>query len=138
MLKLERFRSVCRFFVVVAALGLMPGCRTMGSVVDGHEAHDVTEQVYPVSPAEAQVIARKVLAENGAETIHEEPGRLLASWSVLPEHYGSFAGVTITPESTGCRLAVVTRRKFKFQIFTSLTESGFHREFERHLRAPRS
>jgi hypothetical protein len=26
MLKLERFQSVCRFFVVVAALGLMPGC----------------------------------------------------------------------------------------------------------------
>ncbi len=96
MSRITRSLAACRVFLVVAALGVMPGCRTMGSVVDGHEAHDVTEADYPISPAEAQRIARKVLAENGAETIHEESGRLLASWSLLPEHYGSFAGVILS------------------------------------------
>ena len=48
-------RLAFRFLVATTLVVAVPGCRTMGSVVDGHDAHEVTEEVYPVSPADAQV-----------------------------------------------------------------------------------
>lgn len=116
--------------VLITALG--SGCSTMQDVVQAKESgREGVTQTYPVAPNQAWDIAKTVFRWEGADAIeeHRDQGYMLTSSGINLVSYGTVMGAWIEPAGPGSKVTVVTKRRVQTNLFTTLTESTFHRRF---------
>ena len=114
------------FFLLLTPL--ISGCATMSDVARAKD--EGTAKVYPVNTAQAGEIAKTVFRWEGADTIEETEGYMLASSKTILGTMGALMGVWIDPvDKDNTRVTVVTKRKVATNNATTLTEITFHKRF---------
>jgi hypothetical protein len=119
-----------RIAVALAALCLTAGCATLSDVVQSKNEGMV--QVYPVTGDQAWAIALRVFRWEGSDAIeeHRSEGYMLTSSGINFYSYGTVMGAWIEPLGPAeTKVTVVTKRRLQTNVFTTLTESTFHRRF---------
>ena len=123
-------KRVGRWIAFVALCNAVSGCATLADVVRSKD--EGTVQVYPVNGDQAWMIAMTVFRWEGADAIeeHRSEGYMLTSSGMNLVSYGTVMGAWIEPITDGqTKVAVVTKRRIQTNIFTTLTETTFHRRF---------
>jgi hypothetical protein len=114
---------------------LLSACSTMADVV-GHQ-NEGTTRAYELSSDQAWELAKIVFRTEGADAIeeHREEGYMLTSSGSNFYSKGAVMGAWLEPDS-GNRISVtvLTKRRVKTNIFTTLTEGTFHRRFAQGVR----
>jgi hypothetical protein len=114
----------------VLILGSLSACATRADVVQ--EKDQGKSIVYPVTFDQAWTIAMTVLRWEGADAIeeHQEQRYMVTGSGMNLVSYGSLMGVWIDPTPYGqIKVTVVTKRRVQTKVFTTLTETTFHRRF---------
>ena len=109
---------------------LLAGCATLSNVVRAKD--EGTAQVYPVTFEQAWTITRTVFRWEGTDAIeeHKDEQYMLTSSGVNLVTAGTVMGAWVDPQPDGqMKVTVVTKRRNQTNIFTSLTETTFHRRF---------
>jgi hypothetical protein len=122
----------------MATLGLA-GCATMAQVIGQKE--EGTSQVYSVTADQAWEIAKVVFRTEGADAIeeHRAEGYMLTSSGINLVSYGAVMGAWVEPLGEGkTKVTVLTKRRVTVNLFTTLTESTFHRRFAQAVDLVRS
>jgi hypothetical protein len=129
-------RSLARLTLtplLVGALLASSGCANLNDVVQAKELRkEGTTRSYAVAPDRAYDIARTVFRWEGADAIedHRDKYYLLTSSGANAYTQGTVMGAWIEPDGQGgSQVTVVTKRRIQTNLFTSLTESTFHRRF---------
>ena len=122
------------FLIAVLALGaLASGCATLNDVVQAKQSgREGTTRDYAVSPDQAWEISKTVFRWEGADAIeeHREQGYMLTSSGLNFVSYGTVMGAWVEPASPSLtRVTVVTKRRVQTGLFTTLTETTFHKRF---------
>ncbi len=109
---------------------LLAGCATLADVV--REKDEGTAKVYPVTFDQAWTIAKTVFRWEGTDAIeeHREERYMLTSTGMNLITFGTVMGAWVDPMPDGqVKVTAVTKRRVQTNIFTSLTETTFHRRF---------
>lgn len=123
-------RNKLGFAGVVAAFVAIAGCATLADVVQRKD--EGTVKVYPVTADQAWVIAKAVFRWEGSDAIeeHRDEGYMLTSSGMNLVTFGTVMGAWIEPLSDQqTKVTVVTKRRVQTNLFTTLTETTFHRRF---------
>lgn len=119
----------------IALSAVLSACSTMADVVGNK--NDGTARVYDVSSDRAWELAKIVFRTEGADAIeeHRDQSYMLTSSGSNFYSSGAVMGAWIEP-SGGNRMnvTVVTKRRVKTNLFTTLTEGTFHRRFAQGVR----
>ena len=111
----------------------MTACSTMQDVVQAkQDGSEGTSETYAVTEAQAWDIAKTVFRWEGSDAIeeHREQHYMLTSSGMNLVSYGAVMGAWIEPvRDTSSKVTVVTKRRVKVNLATTLTESTFHRRF---------
>jgi hypothetical protein len=114
---------------------ILSACSTMADVVD--HKHEGTAMVYELTSDQAWELAKVVLRTEGADAIeeHRDQGYMLTSSGSNFYSRGAVMGAWVEPYS-GNRMVVtvLTKRRVKTNLFTTLTEGTFHRRFAQGVR----
>jgi hypothetical protein len=125
----------------VACCGILNvSCQGRGAVVDAYEAGDGDRKTYSVTVDQAWEISKRVLLWEKAGSIEEyrEKNHLMASFGMSAVSWGSRAGVWIEKTGEESAVTVVCKRKMALGIATRMTESTFHRWFDRGVKILKS
>ncbi len=119
--------------LMVLASIVATGCATINDVVAAKEAgrEGVTVE-YDVTPDQAWEIAKTVFRWEGADAIeeHRAEGYMLTSSGMNLISPGTVMGAWVEkglPHKT--KVTIVTKRRMQTNLFTTLTESTFHKRF---------
>ncbi|MHC4549291.1 MAG: hypothetical protein ACYTEZ_10995 [Planctomycetota bacterium] len=115
----------------LAASLLLLGCATLQDALESKD--DGTAQVYPVTEAQAWEISRKVLRWEGADVIEDDRENQMMLTGTGPSDFLSGTVMVAWIEPLGpqeTKVTVVTKRRYKLSIFTSLTEGTYHQRFQ--------
>jgi hypothetical protein len=128
-MKLLKVTAICMF----AACVTLSGCATINDVVAAKESgREGTTQEYAVTQDQAWDIARTVFRWEGTDAIeeHRAEGYMLTSSGMSIGTAGAVMGAWVAEGSNGnTKVTVVTKRRVQTNLFTSLTETTFHRRF---------
>jgi hypothetical protein len=119
--------------IIIGALMFIAGtsgCATLSDVVGKKD--DGTSQVYSVSVDQAWEIAKVVFRTEGTDAIeeHRAEGYMLSSSGMNLVSWGAVMGAWVEPVVEGqTKVTVLTKRRITVNLFTTLTESTFHRRF---------
>jgi hypothetical protein len=118
--------------IIAGVLGvlLMAGCATLADVVRAKD--EGTAKMCPVTFDQAWTIAKAVFRWEGADAIeeHKDERYMLTSSGMNLVTYGAVMGAWVDPQPDGqMNVTVVTKRRIQTNIFTTLTETTFHRRF---------
>jgi hypothetical protein len=112
---------------------MLSGCASLNDVVREKESGSGgVAKTYPVTSDQAWKIAKAVFRWEGADGIeeHQDQGYMLTSSGVNAYSYGAVMGAWVKPVSNeSTEVTVVTKRRIKTSIFTTLTEDTFHNRF---------
>jgi len=122
---------------LLAVLFFVAGCASMDSVVAAKKEGEGVSKIYPVSSNQAWKIAKKVFQwkETGSIREHKSRGYMLTStgWNFISQ--GTVMGAWIKPMGNGkTKVTVITKRKYMLDLFTSMTEDGFHVRFAKGVK----
>ena len=120
---------------VLVFIASITGCATLADVIGKKD--DGTSQVYPVTADQAWEIAKAVFRTEGADAIeeHRDEGYMLTSSGMNLVSWGAVMGAWIEPVADGqTKVTVLTKRRITVNLFTTLTESTFHRRFSQAVR----
>lgn len=124
------FRTALAALVFLAFLS---GCATMSDVQRvKEEGSEGTVKTYSVSADQAWDIAKTVFRWEGADAIeeHREEGYMLTSSGPDLVSWGAVMGAWIKPVSDeATEVTVVSKRRITVNLFTTMTESTFHKRF---------
>lgn len=127
-----RFHHIASVALLGAA-SLLSACSTMQDVVQAKESgEEGTSKTYAVTENQAWDIARTVFRWEGADAIeeHRDQHYMLTSSGINLVSYGAVMGAWIEPVSKNdTKVTVVTKRRIKVNIATTLTETTFQRRF---------
>lgn len=114
-------------------LAILSGCATMSDVQRvKEEGSEGTVKTYPVSADQAWDIAKTVFRWEGADAIeeHREEGYMLTSSGPDLVSWGAVMGAWIKPVGNEtAEVTVVSKRRITVNLFTTMTESTFHKRF---------
>jgi len=117
--------------VALVFLAILSGCATMSDVQRvKEEGSEGTVKTYPVSAGQAWDIAKTVFRWEGADAIeqHREEGYMLTSSGPDLVSWGAVMGAWIKPVSDeATEVTVVSKRRITVNLFTTMTESTFHK-----------
>ena len=119
----------------IALSAVISACSTMADVVGNK--NDGTSRVYDVSADQAWELAKIVFRTEGADAIeeHRDQGYMLTSSGSNFYSRGAVMGAWIEPYGENrMNVTVVTKRRVKTNLFTTLTEGTFHRRFAQGIR----
>lgn len=124
------------FFLLSLAL---TQCTTVGDVIESKEQGGGTTKTYALSYDKAWDMTKQIFRREGGETIEEnlDEGYMLTTTTARFHTWGTLMGawlVEVQPNET--RVTVVTKRRGPTNIFTVLTENGFHRELSESANLP--
>ena len=125
-------RIILGLLVVLAGL---TGCQTLSDVVKAKD--EGTSQVYPIEPDQAWKIATTVFRWEGSDAIeeHRAEGYMLTSSGMNLVTAGTVMGAWVEPVAQGqTKVTVVTKRRVVTNLFTTLTETTFHRRFSQAVK----
>jgi hypothetical protein len=108
----------------------LTGCRTLADVTRAKD--EGTSQIYSVDADQAWKIAMTVFRWEGSDAIeeHRAEGYMLTSSGATVGTMGAVMGAWIDPVIEGqTKVTVVTKRRVATNLFTTLTETTFHRRF---------
>jgi hypothetical protein len=114
---------------------VLSACSTMADVV-GHK-YEGTTGSYELSSDQAWELAKVVFRTEGADAIeeHRDEGYILTSSGSNFYSRGAVMGAWIEPHSGNrMNVTVLTKRRVKTNLFTTLTEGTFHRRFAQGVR----
>lgn len=116
--------------VSLSLLLTLSGCATMQDVVQ--DKAEGTTKNYPVSEAQAWEISKTVFRWEGSDAIeeHKDQHYMLTSSGLNLVSYGAVMGAWIDSlNAENTKVTVVTKRRVKLNIATTLTETTFHNRF---------
>jgi hypothetical protein len=114
----------------ILAFAIVAGCATMSDVIQSKDQG--VSQTYPVTFDQAWTITKAVFRWEGADAIeeHKDERYMLTSSGMNLVTAGTVMGAWIDPTADGqMRVTVVTKRRIQTNMFTSLTETTFHKRF---------
>jgi hypothetical protein len=118
---------------IVTTVAFLAGCSTLNDVMAAKESgREGTTQEYAVSQDQAWEIAKTVFRWEGSDAIeeHRTEGFMLTSSGRNMVTVGTVMAAWISSGQQGnARVTVVTKRRIKISLFTTLTEETFHRRF---------
>ena len=106
------------------------GCTTMSDVVTAKD--DGTSQTYPVNTDQAWEISKTVFRWEGADAIeeHRDQGYMVTSSGMNFVSWGAVMGAWVDKiDASHTKVTVVTKRRVKTNVFTTLTETTYHKRF---------
>jgi hypothetical protein len=109
---------------------VLSACSTMADVV-GHKDEGTTRG-YELSADQAWELAKIVFRTEGADAIeeHRNEGYMLTSSGSNFYSKGAVMGAWVEPDGENkINVTVLTKRRVKTNLFTTLTEGTFHRRF---------
>ncbi|MDO8462559.1 MAG: hypothetical protein Q7S98_06880 [Deltaproteobacteria bacterium] len=115
-----------------ACLVLLVGCATMSDVVKAKQEGKGTTKDYAVTDKQAWDISKAVFRWEGSDAIeeHRDEGYMLTSSGMNLVSYGTVMGAWVEKiDKNNTRVTVITKRKQKMNLATTLTESTFHKRF---------
>ena len=126
--------SITLLCFTLSAGFLVTGCSSINDVIkakqDGSEG---TSKEYPVTQDQAWSIAKTVLRWEGSDAIeeHRDQGYMVTSTGMSIGTAGTVMGVWVEKgaQASDIKVTVVTKRRIKLDLITSLTESTFHKRF---------
>lgn len=124
-----------------ACLILLVGCATMSDVVKAKQEGKGTTKDYDVTEKQAWDISKTVFRWEGSEAIeeHRDEGYMLTSSGMNFVSYGAVMGAWVEKiDKNNTRVTVITKRKNKVNIATTLTESTFHKRFDQAVKIVKS
>jgi hypothetical protein len=131
--KFLRFRPDVILAAFFTSMILLTGCtRTMRDVLIAREEGAGTTGFYMVNADQAWEIAKVVFRWEGADAIeeHREQNHMLTSSGRGAFTLGTVMGAWIEPiDQNQTKVTVITMRRVSDQIFTTLTETTFHKRF---------
>lgn len=110
----------------------LTSCASMSDVINSKEKGKGTTKVYPVSQQQAWEIAKTVFRWEGSDAIeeHRKEGYMLTSSGMTMFSYGTVMGAWIGKGNPkGTKVTVITKRRIKINLATTLTEKTFHKRF---------
>ncbi len=128
--------------LAAASLSLLlslPGCATMQDVVQ--DKSEGTTKNYPVSEAQAWEISKTVFRWEGSDAIeeHKDQHYMLTSSGLNLVSYGAVMGAWVDSlDANNTKVTVVTKRRVKLNIATTLTETTFHNRFSQAVQIIKS
>lgn len=134
-------KCMFRFCFVLLAFSAMIACSTMSDVIEDKQKGKGTSDIYPVTLEEAWDIAKTVFRWEGADAIeeHKEENYMLTSSGMNLVSYGAVMGAWIEKvDENSTKVTVVTKRRIKTNLFTTLTEKGFHQSFSQAVEIVKS
>jgi len=114
----------------ILAFAIVAGCATMSDVIQSKDQG--ISKTYSVTFDQAWTITKAVFRWEGADAIeeHKDERYMLTSSGMNLVTAGSVMGAWIDPTADGqMRVTVVTKRRIQTNMFTSLTETTFHKRF---------
>lgn len=129
---------------ILAAVSLsmlisLSGCATMQDVVQ--DKSEGTTKNYPVSEAQAWEISKTVFRWEGSDAIeeHKDQHYMLTSSGLNLVSYGAVMGAWVDSlDANNTKVTVVTKRRVKLNIATTLTETTFHNRFSQAVQIIKS
>ena len=119
--------------IFALALIIVSGCASLNDVVKAKEAgNEGVTKNYSVAPDQAWEIAKTVFRWEGADAIeeHKSEGYMLTSSGINGYSYGTVMGAWIKPlGKDSAEVTVITKRRMKTDLFTTLTEETYHKRF---------
>ncbi len=106
------------------------GCATMSDVVTAK--NEGTSETYPVNTDQAWEISRTVFRWEGADAIeeHRDQGYMVTSSGFNIYSMGTVMGAWVDKVDTShTKVTVVTKRRAKLDVFTTMMESTYHKRF---------
>lgn len=128
--------------LAAASLSLLlslSGCATMQDVVQ--DKSEGTTKNYPVSEAQAWEISKTVFRWEGSDAIeeHKDQHYMLTSSGLNLVSYGAVMGAWVDSlDANNTKVTVVTKRRVKLNIATTLTETTFHNRFSQAVQIIKS
>jgi len=118
---------------VLISTAVLNGCATLADVQRvKEEGSEGTTKTYSVTADQAWDIAKAVFRWEGSDAIeeHRSDGYMLTSSGMNMISLGAVMGAWIKPlGSDSTQVTVVTKRRLTLDLFTTLTETTFHRRF---------
>ena len=114
----------------ILAFAIVAGCATMSDVIQSKDQG--ISKTYSVTFDQAWTITKAVFRWEGADAIeeHKDERYMLTSSGMNLVTAGTVMGAWIDPTADGqMRVTVVTKRRIQTNMFTSLTETTFHKRF---------
>jgi hypothetical protein len=114
---------------------VLSACSTMADVVGNK--NEGTTRLYELSSDQAWELAKIVFRTEGADAIeeHRDEGYMLTSSGSNFYSKGAVMGAWVEPDSGNrINVTVLTKRRVKTNLFTTLTEGTFHRRFAQGVR----
>lgn len=134
----NRFTKLILIASLVAISALGSGCASLNDVVRAkNSGTEGTSKDYPVTTDQAWEISRAIFRWEGSDAIeeHRDQGYMLTSSGVSLVSYGTVMGAWVEPASAGMtKVTVVTKRRVQTQLFTTLTETSFHKRFAQAMK----
>ena len=106
------------------------GCATMSDVVKAKA--DGTSETYPVNTDQAWEISKTVFRWEGSDAIeeHRDQGYMVTSSGINVYSAGTVMGAWVDKiDANHTKVTVVTKRRMKTNVFTTMMESTFHKRF---------
>ena len=125
--------------ISLSLLFTLSGCATMQDVVQDKSAG--TTKNYPVSEAQAWEISKTVFRWEGSDAIeeHKDQHYMLTSSGLNLVSYGAVMGAWVDSiDTNNTKVTVVTKRRVKLNIATTLTETTFHNRFSQAVQIIKS
>ena len=120
---------------IILPVFVVAGCATMSDVVTAKA--DGTSETYPVNTDQAWEISKTVFRWEGSDAIeeHRDQGLMLTSSGVNFLTTGTVMGAWVDKiDASHTKVTVVTKRRVKIDIATTLTETTFHKRFAQAVR----
>lgn len=119
--------------VILLMAVLLSGCSTLSDVQRvKEEGSEGTTKTYPVTVDQAWDICKAVFRWEGCDAIeeHRADGYMLTSSGMNMVSVGAVMGAWVKPiDANNTEVTVVTKRRIKLNLFTTLTEGTFHKRF---------
>ena len=115
---------------VILLVFVAAGCSTMSDVVTAKD--EGTSETYPVNTDQAWEISKTVFRWEGSDAIeeHRDQGYMLTSSGLNLVSYGAVMGAWVDKiDASHTKVTVVTKRRVKIGVFTTMMESTFHKRF---------
>jgi len=126
------FKKIIAAIFAIAVISVT-GCANLNDVVRAKETGtEGVTKIYSVTPDQAWEIAKTVFRWEGSDAIeeHKTEGYMLTSSGLNGYSYGAVMGAWIKPvNKDGTEVTVITKRRIKTDIFTTLTEETYHKRF---------
>jgi len=119
----------------IALSAIVSACSTMADVVGN--MNDGTSRIYDLSSDQAWELAKIVFRTEGADAIeeHRDQGYMLTSSGSNFYSAGAVMGAWVEPYGENrTNVIVLTKRRVKTNLFTTMTEGTFHRRFAQGIR----